>query len=90
MMKELSLMQKEFPLSYSLTRFPMGWIEYFIYILLFCLFMYHVVYLRYKYHHMQSKFIKVQKTDTKFSDIIGGVDKALMSTKRKSRILSVI
>ena len=72
-MKELALMQKEFPLSFAMTNFLTGWMNSLIIFLLFLVFVYNVVYLRYKFHHMKSKFISVQKTDTRFSDIIGSL-----------------
>lgn len=72
-MKEISLMQKEFPLSYAMTTFPMGWLEYLWVVCLFLLFLYHVVYLRFKYYHMQKRLVKVTETSTRFSDIIGAL-----------------
>lgn len=73
-MKEISLLQKEFPISYALACFPYGYGNFIFYFLLALLFFYYAIYLRFKSTHMANKDVKIQKTETKFSDLIGILD----------------
>lgn len=75
-------------MSYALACFPYGWGHFILHVLWLLLLFYYVVCVDIRNYHFKNKDIKIQKTSTRFKDIIGGGNQASTSTKRRSRTSS--
>ena len=69
--REQSLLLKEFPISFTVARFPIGYLSFLFTTCILISVFYEYIYSRLIYHLENKHEIKIQKTETKFSDIIG-------------------